>query len=142
MSWARFSNKSVRLRRPLGPSNQYSFSTAIHGMRRRSAASASRAWVSSFSLTRSFSRAAFHSCCDTIAGVFILCLLHDRAPERSIQKVSVRPNMGWLASPEDPRSHDCTRSTHGRRSQEPLEQEGRMSTNPHLATARALAEEI
>ena len=45
-----------------GPRSAYSFSTAIRGIRRRSAASASRARVSSFSLTSSSSRAASHSC--------------------------------------------------------------------------------
>src|SRR5258708_15893167 len=40
-------------------------------MRRRSAASASRERVKSFSFTRSCWRAASHSCCDTIGGVFI-----------------------------------------------------------------------
>src|SRR5881227_1008777 len=40
-------------------------------MRRRSAASASRERVKAFSLTRSCWRAASHSCCDTIGGVFI-----------------------------------------------------------------------
>src|SRR5438552_3642008 len=56
---------------PLGPSNAYSFSTASHGIRRRSAASASRARVNSFSLTSSCWRAASHSCGDTIGGVFM-----------------------------------------------------------------------
>ena len=56
---------------PSGPSKRYSFSTAIRGIRRRSAASASRARVSSFSLTSSSSRAASHSCGDTIGGMFI-----------------------------------------------------------------------
>src|SRR6266446_5969971 len=40
-------------------------------MRRRSAASASRERVKAFSFTRSCWRAASHSCCDTIGGVFI-----------------------------------------------------------------------
>src|SRR5580658_8513945 len=40
-------------------------------MRRRSAASASREWVKAFSFTSSCWRAASHSCCDTIGGVFI-----------------------------------------------------------------------
>src|SRR3984957_19961308 len=65
------SNKSSRLTLPLGPSNSYFLSTAIHGIRRRSAASASRERVKAFSFTRSCCRAASHSCCDTIGGVFI-----------------------------------------------------------------------
>lgn len=60
-----------KLAGPLGPSNEYSFSTAIHGIRLRSAASTSRARVSSFSLASSLSRAAFHSPGETIGGVFI-----------------------------------------------------------------------
>src|ERR1700727_1044958 len=51
----------------------YAFFTASHGIRRRSAASASRARVRAFSLTRSCSRAASHSCGDTILGVFMAC---------------------------------------------------------------------
>src|SRR6266853_3704403 len=65
------SNKSSRLALPPGPSNSYAFSTAIHGIRRRSAASASRARIEAFSFTSSCSRAAAHSCGDTIGGVFI-----------------------------------------------------------------------
>src|SRR5215467_13209102 len=65
------SNRSSRLALPLGPSNSYSFSTASHGIRRRSAASASRARVKAFSLTSSSWRAASHSCGETIGGVFI-----------------------------------------------------------------------
>src|SRR5205823_8749385 len=42
-----------------------------HGLLRRSAASASRAWVNSFSFTRSFWCAASHSFADTILGGFI-----------------------------------------------------------------------
>src|SRR5262249_44635728 len=52
-------------------SNSYFLSTAIHGIRRRSAASASRERVKAFSFTRSCWCAASHSCCDTIGGVFI-----------------------------------------------------------------------
>src|SRR5215471_17247540 len=66
------SNRSSRLTLPLGPSNWYFFSTAIHGIRRRSAASASRERVKAFSFLRSCCRAASHSCCDRIGGVFIL----------------------------------------------------------------------
>src|SRR5919106_1462424 len=65
-------NRSSRLTWPSGPSNAYSFSTAIHGIRRRSAASASRARVSSFSFTSSSSRAACHSWGETIVGVFMV----------------------------------------------------------------------
>src|SRR5215471_17233536 len=67
----RSSNRSSRLTLPLGPSNSYFLSTAIHGIRRRSAASASRERVKVFSFTRSCCRAVSHSCCDTIGGVFI-----------------------------------------------------------------------
>src|SRR4029077_18360836 len=66
------SNRSSRLTLPLGPSNSYFFSTTIHGIRRRSAASASRERVKAFSFTRSCRCAASHSCCDTIGGVFIV----------------------------------------------------------------------
>ena len=50
---------SVPFRRaiPAGPSNSYAFSTAVHGIRRRSAASASRARVKAFCFTSSCSRA-------------------------------------------------------------------------------------
>src|SRR5262249_22931113 len=65
------SNKSSRLNLPLGPSNSYFLSTASQGIRRRSAASASRERVKVFSFTRSCCSAASHSCCDTIGGVFI-----------------------------------------------------------------------
>src|SRR5216683_2169951 len=65
------SNKSSRLTLPLGPSNSYFLSTASQGIRRRSAASASRERVKAFSFTRSCWRAASHSCCDTVGGVFI-----------------------------------------------------------------------
>src|SRR3954452_789773 len=56
-----------------GPSGTSAFSTATQGIRPRSEASASRARVISFSLTRSFSRAVSHSCGDTIGGVFMAC---------------------------------------------------------------------
>src|SRR6266496_2367736 len=71
MSCRRPSNRSSRLALLLGPSNSYFFSTASHGIRRRSAASASRAWVSSFSFTSSCWCAASHSFDDTILGGFI-----------------------------------------------------------------------
>src|SRR5437879_3672816 len=62
------SNKSSRLSLPFGPSNSYFFATAIHGIRRRSAASASRERVKAFSFPSSCWRAASHSCADTIGG--------------------------------------------------------------------------
>src|SRR5437667_6101292 len=65
------SNRSSRLALPWGPLNSYSFSTASHGIRRHSAASASRAWVNSFSLTSSCWRAASHSSGDTTFGSFM-----------------------------------------------------------------------
>src|SRR4029453_11651411 len=68
-NWRRPSNRSSRLTLPLGPSNSYCFSTASHGIRRRSAASASRARVNSFSFTRSCWRAASHCCGDTTFGI-------------------------------------------------------------------------
>src|ERR1700676_4104880 len=71
MSCRRPSNKSSRLALPLGPSNSYFFSTASHGIRRRSAASASRARGRAFSFTRSCSRSVSHSFGDTIGGVLI-----------------------------------------------------------------------
>ena len=71
ISWRRPSNRSSRLALPFGPSNSYSLSTASHGIRRRSAASASRARVNAFSLTSSSCRADSHSSGDTIGGVFI-----------------------------------------------------------------------
>src|SRR5919108_5372831 len=64
------SNRSSRVALPLEPSNSYFFWTATHGIRRRSAASASRAWVNSFSFTRSFWRAVSHSFGDAIFGGF------------------------------------------------------------------------
>src|SRR5262249_45892052 len=70
-SWRRPSNRSSRLTLPFGPSNSYFFSTAIHGIRRRSAASPSRDRAQAFSFTRSCCLAASHSCGDTIGGVFI-----------------------------------------------------------------------
>src|SRR5687767_6776438 len=89
MSWRCPLNRSGRLTVPSGPSKLYSFSTAIHGIRRRSAASASRARVCSFSLTSSSSRAVFHSSGETTGGVFTLLLppsvlvndVHEAAPD-------------------------------------------------------------
>src|SRR5947199_9219506 len=64
------SNRSSRLTLPLGPSNSYFFSTANQGIRRRSAAIASRERVKAFSFTSSCCRAVSHSCADTTGGVF------------------------------------------------------------------------
>ena len=76
-----------------GPRTAYSFSTAIHGIRRRSAASASRARVSSFSLTSMSARAASHSWGETTGGVFMgLFLL-----EVLIDDVEQAPPQGALA---------------------------------------------
>src|SRR3954454_6779120 len=50
-------------------------------MRRRSAASASRARITSFSLTRSSARAASHSSAVTTGGVFMVGLLSTRVAE-------------------------------------------------------------
>src|SRR6266702_1062396 len=72
ISWRRPSNRSSRLALPLGPSNSYCFSTASHGIRRRSAANASRSRVSLFSLASRFVRAASHSSRDTICGFSIM----------------------------------------------------------------------
>src|SRR5262245_922068 len=71
ISCVRPSNRSSRVAFPAGPSNSYSFSTACHGIRRRAAASASRAWLSSFSFTSILRRAASHSSADTIGRVFM-----------------------------------------------------------------------
>src|SRR5262245_16599136 len=71
ISCRRPSNRSSRLTLPLGPSNSYFFSTAIHGIRRRSAASASRTREKDFSFPSICCHAASHSCRDTIGGVFI-----------------------------------------------------------------------
>src|SRR5262249_8041785 len=65
------SNRSSRLTLPWGPSNSYAFSTAIHGIRRRSAARASRARIRVFSFTSICWRAASQASGDTIGGVFI-----------------------------------------------------------------------
>src|SRR5260370_39628125 len=71
INWGRPLNRSRRLTLPLGPSNSYFLSTASQGIRRRSAASASRERVKAFSFTRSCWRAVSHSCGDTIGGVLI-----------------------------------------------------------------------
>ena len=65
----------MRLALPSGPTNSYVFPTVIHGILRRSAASASRARNTAFSFARSCSRAASHSCRDTIGGVFSMANL-------------------------------------------------------------------
>src|SRR5215469_6789048 len=80
MSCLRPSNRSTRLPRPAGPSNSYCFSTESQGIRRRSAASASLARVSSFSLTSSCWRAASHSCDVTIGGVLMRDVLSGVQP--------------------------------------------------------------
>ncbi|MNQ87797.1 hypothetical protein D3C85_1030360 [compost metagenome] len=74
MSWRRPSKSSARLTWPAGPSKVYVLSTAIHGMRRRSAASASRARVWAFSFTSSCWRAASQASGDTTGGVFMSLL--------------------------------------------------------------------
>src|SRR5260370_13312708 len=71
INWGRPLNRSRRVTLPLGPSNLYFLSTASQGIRRRSAASASRERVKAFSFTRSCLRAASHSCCYTIGGLLI-----------------------------------------------------------------------
>src|SRR5277367_4188755 len=83
----RASNKSSRLTLPLGPSNSYFLSTASQGIRRRSAASASRERVKAFSFTKSCWCAASHSSCDTIGGVFfaISSLLRDLKQTETIR---------------------------------------------------------
>src|SRR5260370_32793876 len=71
INWGRPWNRARRLTLPLGPVELYFLATARQGIRRRSAASASRERVKAFSFTRSCLRAASHSCCDTIGGVLI-----------------------------------------------------------------------
>jgi len=56
---------------PLAPLEFVAFSTAIHGIRGRSAARASRARVSAFSFTSICWRAAAQVCADTMGGLFI-----------------------------------------------------------------------
>src|SRR5678816_1507373 len=63
-SWLRPSKRSASVLRPLGVSKRYGFSTRSQGRARRSALSASRWRVSSFSLASSFFRAASHSSFD------------------------------------------------------------------------------
>jgi RNA polymerase sigma-70 factor (ECF subfamily) len=66
-------------------------STSIRGIRRRFAASASRARVSSFSLTSSSSRAAFHSWGETICG---MSLRHQPRRERNGDAMLARARGG------------------------------------------------
>src|ERR1700758_5074920 len=61
MSWFFPPNRSARLSFPLGPSNRYFLSTFSQGISRRSRLSSSRKRVNSFSLAKSFLRAASHS---------------------------------------------------------------------------------
>src|SRR6266853_6962181 len=127
------SNKSSRLTLPLGPSNSYFFSTAIHGIRRRSADNASRARVNSFSLTSSCWRAASHSCADTIGGVFfgrcpfgfsmslfvpvdilfLLCFLKQTVPTRPKNFSNLADAQGQNSSrgPRSSRHHCCACDT-------------------------------
>src|SRR6478735_1379240 len=69
ISWRRPSKRSSSDVGPFGPSNVYGLSTGVHGIRRRLAASASRARVCAFSSTSSALRAASHSSADTRGGV-------------------------------------------------------------------------
>src|SRR6266513_3989840 len=112
MSCRRPSNRSSRLALPLGPSKLYSFSTATHGIRRRSAANASRAWVNSFSFTSSCWCAASHSFGETILGWFtwffflstslvfilvVLCLYLFAAPVKTPKHELDHPSAGCRA---------------------------------------------
>src|SRR5438045_1925203 len=112
MSCRRPSNRSSRLALPLGPSNLYSFSTATHGIRRRSAASASRAWVNSFSFTSSFWRAASHSFADTILGCFICSFFFST----SLVFIPVLLSLYLFVVPVKLPKHEGGHSTAGRRS--------------------------
>src|SRR6476659_10737668 len=104
MSWRRPSNRSSRLALPLGPSNSYSFSTASHGIRRRSAASASRARVNSFSFTRSFCRSVSHSCAETTFGVFMsnvrVCVLIFAFRSLKVQRTDAALPDAYFCLPE------------------------------------------
>src|SRR5215470_4713047 len=94
-SCLRPSNRSSRLILPLGPSNSYFFSTSIHGIRRRSAASASRERVKTFSFTSICSRAASHSSRDTIEGIFIAtCSCGCSLPLCLLLAISLRVDIG------------------------------------------------
>src|SRR5215472_13353288 len=98
------SNRSSRLALPSGPSNVYFFSTASHGIRRRSAASASLARVSSFSFKSSRCLAASHSCGVTTCGVFIaVSSFQFGSPKRTVgeivQQLAVRAAAGRGPAP-------------------------------------------
>src|SRR3954452_19828106 len=67
-SWRRPSKRSSSVAAPSVPSNRYVFSTATIGIRRRQAASASRARVTSFSFPSSAARGTSHSSGPTISG--------------------------------------------------------------------------
>src|SRR5262245_36592439 len=94
-SWRRPSKRSSRVAGPFGPSNAYGLVISVRGMRRRAAASASRARVSSFSLTRSSWSAACQSCGETTGGMFIPVLTP--APRKTER---------LLAPQEDPDAQD------------------------------------
>src|SRR6266508_2176078 len=111
MSCRRPSNRSSRLALPLGPSNSYFFSTASHGIRRRSAASVSRAWVSSFSFTSSCWRAASHSFGDTILGGFICVFFFSI----SLVFILIVLCLYLFAAPVKLAKHERRRSSAGRR---------------------------
>src|SRR5580692_7819309 len=132
MSWRRPSNRPSRLTRPAGPSNQYSLSTASQGILLRSAASASRARVSSFSLTRSSSRAARHSSGETISGVFI------QSPSFVVRTLGPSP----ILTVGRPRTHRTRLASSviddTNRSQDWAARRRRMTRTSHRATAAAL----
>src|SRR6266508_1670394 len=111
MSCRRPSNRSSRLALPLGPSNSYFFSTASHGIRRRSAASVSRAWVSSFSFTSSCWRAASHSFGDTILGGFICVFFFSI----SLVFILIVLCLYLFVAPVKLAEHERSRSSAGRR---------------------------
>src|SRR6266496_1347816 len=111
MSCRRPSNRSSRLALLLGPSNSYFFSTASHGIRRRSAASASRAWVSSFSFTSSCWCAASHSFDDTILGGFICFFFFST----SLVFILIVLCLYLFAAPVKTPKHERSHSSAGRR---------------------------
>src|SRR6266496_2825302 len=111
MSCWRPSNRSSRLALPLGPSKWYSFSTATHGIRRRSAASASRAWVNFFSFTSSCWRAASHSFGETILGWFTCSFFFST----SLVFILVVLCPYLFAAPVKTPKHERGRSSAGRR---------------------------
>src|SRR5206468_1298512 len=100
MKWSRSSclrpsKRSSSVALPSGPSKTYFFSMCTRGSLRRSAASASRARVASFSLARSASRAACHSVAETTEGRFIALL----SAQSFVFVVSARPTVGIVAAP-------------------------------------------